>query len=108
MVSHNSSYSAQRKCPGRFRITLKPFHLRDRESAISMLTRALSIILLGTRPLSNHPYWPFQFLLFFGLIFLFCIIEDGLFTYFASLSQNIITMNEFLLTKVLRTFSLFI
>lgn len=84
-VSHNSSYGARRKCPGRFRITLKPFHPRDRESAISMLTRALSITLLGTRPLSNHPCWPFQLLLSLGLISLFCIIEDGLFAYFASL-----------------------
>jgi len=72
----------QRKCPGRFRITLKPFHSRDRESAISMLTRALSITLLGTRPLSNHPCWPSQLLLSLGLISLFCIIEDGRFAYF--------------------------
>lgn len=85
-VSHNSSYGAQRKCLGRFRITLKPFHPRDRESAISMLTRALSITLLGTRPLSNHLRWPFHLLLSLGLISLFCIIEDSLFAYFASLS----------------------
>ena len=87
VVSHNSSYDIQRKCPGRFRITLKSFHSRDRESAISMLTRALSITLLGTRPLSNHPYWLFQLLLSLGLISLFCIIEDGRFVYFASLSS---------------------
>jgi len=87
VVSHNSSYDTQRKCPGRFRITLKSFHSRDRESAISMLTRALSITLLGTRPLSNHPCWPFQLLLSLGLISLFCIIEDGRFVYFTSLSS---------------------
>jgi len=48
VVSRNSSYDAWQKCRERFKITLKPFHLRNRKSAIFMLTRALSITLLGT------------------------------------------------------------
>jgi len=47
----NSSFRSRRKCPGRFRRTLKPFHPADRKSAISMLTRALSITLFAGRDL---------------------------------------------------------
>lgn len=57
--SRTISRSARRKCPGRFKRTLKPFHPRNRKSAISMLTRALSITLLGMRLLSNHSRRPY-------------------------------------------------